>query len=151
MKLFDGLKEFKLVIVGYQFENAQEFYDANWLNVKIEASDENYSWSAVDSCLLTVELKELHAWLKSVDDSCKDATSIDFMEGELRFTYEPSRHIFNVVLNFNFHPKGDAYIYGEDGDSEYVMEFYLAKDDLIILAGQIEPFLKKFPVVGDPY
>jgi len=146
MKIVEGKKSFALDVIGYEFENAKEFYDANWLTIKIDASDENYTWSAIDHCLLTTELNELYEWVDSIDNNCRGNLSIDFMENELRFKYEGDSKIFTVICDFNFHPKGESFVYGEDGDSEYEINFHFDKSNKQGLVKSIKRFIDKFPV-----
>ena len=47
-------------LVGYQFPDLEDDeYDSNWLNVKIEVSNERGKWSAIDPALLTYEVEWL--------------------------------------------------------------------------------------------
>lgn len=150
MKLIHGKKNFELNILSYQIENADNFYDANWLNVRIDASVDDFCWSAIDSCLLTMELKELVAWLEKIESSCSEVESIDFTEGELRFKYEAKKNLMIVFLDFNFHPKGDGYIYGENGDEEFKMAFPITPSVLRSLISKLKLAAEKFVVRGNP-
>jgi hypothetical protein len=148
MKIFEGEKSFALDVLDYEFPGAQEYYDANWLNVKIEASDESYAWIATDSCLLTTELKELCAWLRSLDDNSEEELLLEFMEGELKFKHDPAEELLKVILDFSFHPKGEKFVYGDGGDSEYEMCFHTEKFKRNGLIKSLEKLLGAFPVRG---
>lgn len=53
-------------VVGYQFPDADDGYDANWLTIQIEAKNEEGNWIASSPCLLTWELEWAARWLEHV-------------------------------------------------------------------------------------
>ena len=65
-----------LSVNGYQFPNAVDDWDANWLVIRVDVRNDEGSWSATHPCLTTRELAELADWLERPN-------------GELRFT-EPN-------------------------------------------------------------
>ncbi|MBT3011098.1 MAG: hypothetical protein N0C84_23980 [Candidatus Thiodiazotropha taylori] len=135
---------FELDIERYEFDAALDYDDANWLVVKIVGSDQQYQWSATDSCLLTYELKELYDWVSSLGSLIGETSSISFLEGELGFEFEKTTNELSIVLNFNFHPKGRSFQYGEDGDERYIMKFQLSNGLGHLLLG-IKTLIDKFP------
>ncbi|MGH1429388.1 MAG: WapI family immunity protein [Arenicella sp.] len=139
MKFFELNKRFELSVLGYQFENAEEYYDSNWLTISIKASDGNYDWEVHDSCLLTFELKEFRDWL--------DANKVgrfDFIENEISFSVDSSDELLNVILDFNFHPKGEKYSY--EKDSEYILSFSFSKKQRADFIKFFDKILSSYPI-----
>ena len=63
-------------ILGYQFPDIYDGYDANWLNVAISTSNELGKTSITSACLLTWEIKWLELWTQSVvADVAKNLTT----------------------------------------------------------------------------
>lgn len=150
MKIFGNGKKFELNVLGYQFVEFDNYYDANWLNIQVKAADDVSEWQAQDSCLLSYELPELREWFSNIlkTDGSEDLT-IDFMERELAFRYDGNERTLSVILNFNLHPKGENYIYGEDGDSEYVVDLLITHKQLKGLITDLDTMTKNFPVRGE--
>jgi hypothetical protein len=80
----DGLR-LSLTIAGYQYpsEHADE-YDANWLQVNIEANDGRRGWTSTDPCLLTREVIDLADWFEALAAG-QAMEPIRFIEPNLRF------------------------------------------------------------------
>lgn len=57
---------FHFQIVGYEFPQATEDYDANWLIITTEAANEQGTWTRRCACLLTWEVAWLIHWLEQV-------------------------------------------------------------------------------------
>ncbi|MBL1275325.1 MAG: hypothetical protein COB30_004505 [Ectothiorhodospiraceae bacterium] len=137
-------KLFDLDVVGYEFPNAIDHDDANWLAVKISASDDDFTWEAEDSCLLTSELNEFKYWLQAISNRQPVNKIISFLEGELSFRYGFEDDVLEVGLDFIFHPKGERYIYGENGDKKYLMSFPLNRNIRGVIKS-IDAILDKYP------
>ena len=50
---------FEIRVAGYEFPEAEDLYDRNWLNVSFRAKDDTRDDSCLDACLLTWELGDL--------------------------------------------------------------------------------------------
>lgn len=137
-------KSFEMEVLGYEFPSAIDYDDANWLNIKIRASDKDQSWEASDSCLLTYELIELKQWLERISKGEKVDPHIYFLEGELAFEFNSNDNELIVELNFNFHPKGGSYKYGDEGDKKYLISFPMEKGNLNAYES-INRFLEDYP------
>lgn len=144
LRLRNGDASFDLDIEGYEFDAAMDYDDANWLVIKIVCSDQWHQWSATDSCLLTYELKEFYDWVGSLESLVSERSSLSFLEGELEFEYEKTTDDLSIILNFKFHPKGNNFQYGEDGDERYVMKFQM-NNRLDHLLSDIRTLIDKFP------
>lgn len=70
--------------------------------------------------------------------------SISFLEGELGFSFDKEYRLLRVELNFNFHPKGESYIYGENGDEKYTLE-YSVDSGLARSIDALKTLADKFP------
>lgn len=57
---------FHFQIVGYEFPQVTEGYDANWLMITMEAANEQGTWTRRCACLLTWEVTWLIHWLEQV-------------------------------------------------------------------------------------
>jgi len=136
---------FKLDIVGYEYPNSDEYYDANWIVVKIDVVDGGNHWSAEDKCLQTYELADLVDWLNGVKLHDTNEQGISFLESEISFRVADDYNKLQVVLDFNFHPKGLKYIYGEGGDEEYVLEFDINELMVQGLISNIKKLAERFP------
>jgi len=55
-----------LDVLGYQFPAAREFWDANWLVIRMAGQDQQGPWEFTDACLLTWELQWLGRWLEAL-------------------------------------------------------------------------------------
>jgi len=82
---------FELSIVGYQFVcriwGPTGDFDANWLNVRIRATDAMGSWTKVDPCLETGNLPLLSGWLLSIGTGVLDPpwNPLEFVEPNISF------------------------------------------------------------------
>ena len=73
-------------VMGYQYPDlAHEQYDSDWLNIKIDVSIPQGSWTSTDPSLLTWELAGLANWLEAIAVSKSVDNEESFMEPNLRF------------------------------------------------------------------
>ncbi|RUM33321.1 MAG: hypothetical protein DSY50_08410 [Desulfobulbus sp.] len=143
MYLHNNSTHFLLKVEGYEYENALEEDDANWLTVSIIAGDaSNSSWRARNSCLRTFELVNLREWIQSILKFPLESTSIAFTENELSFSYD--NNTLTVVLDFAFHPKKENYDY--DVDEEYYLKFKTDKNILLKMLNYLNEIIQKYPV-----
>jgi hypothetical protein len=85
LKSEDGLTEFEVHILKYEFPDIQVDWDANWLTLAVRVRTAERSWEAIDSCLLTWEADELLTWLSGLTRFKQQDTGIDFLEPDLAF------------------------------------------------------------------
>ncbi|MDJ0959337.1 MAG: hypothetical protein QNJ88_01680 [Acidimicrobiia bacterium] len=78
----------ELSIVGYQFENASDEWDRNWLVVEGHVHLPGQEWRFRDPCLTTWEAHELAAWLSNVSAARSADTAISFTEPNLCFEWQ---------------------------------------------------------------
>ena len=56
----------RLDVLGYQFPDIEDGWDADWLMIRMAARDGQREWHVEDPALTTVEARELVAWLRRV-------------------------------------------------------------------------------------
>jgi hypothetical protein len=139
-------KRFELKILSHEFPGSGSYHDRNWLNVSISVQDGDLSWSAEDSCLLSYELVRLRDWVANLFHNEK--SEIFFTENELGFLFDKRNSELTIILDFNFHPKGRNYQYGEGGDDEHLLSFKMDERKLKALLSDIDGWISKFPVKG---
>lgn len=74
--------ELELELVGYQFPESSEWWDSNWLNVRVRVTTADGTWSRVDPCLTTCEVAELIDWLEA--STRQHVDHLDFTEPNLQ-------------------------------------------------------------------
>ncbi len=62
---FDEEQSIKITVLGYEFSQYDNKYDANWLTIALEHSGE-IAYKNQDSCLLTWELENIKNCLSSI-------------------------------------------------------------------------------------
>ena len=103
LKSEDGLTEFELRILNYQFPEIREDWDANWLTLGVRVQTAERSWSATDSCLLTWEAHELMSWLSGFTTAKQQDRGIDFLEPDLAFEAVAwSEHILDLAVRLGY-------------------------------------------------
>lgn len=136
--------QFKLTISGYEFPNATNADDANWLNVKVDCKHYTDEWSVKGVFIRTIELVELREWLSSIRNQEQTISRKSFTEHELAFEYSTISSALSVYLDFDCHPKGNKYNLGYD--SEYQLSFQFNE----VLGGKLveslDKLLKSYPV-----
>ena len=77
---------FKLNIVGYEFPaNEHDYWDANWLVLRIRAYSRGRTWLVKNPCLTTFEVERLISWLKNISSNTINGDSPDFLEPVINF------------------------------------------------------------------
>ena len=142
MKLSNRKSKLEISILGYEFPNSMDKFDANWLRVGITADDDAMTWTAVDSCLRTFELVELLSWFESISSGASNVKDLNFTEQELGFGFT-EEHELLVRLDFGFHPTGEKYDY--DADKEVILRFKLAELNLSGVVDSLLKSIKQFP------
>ena len=138
MEFISGTRKLSLNIDGYEYPSAVEGSDANWLVIAIKAKCDGEIWQAKAPCMRASELIELRAWLNDLP-SPRDGR-IDFTENELTFLFDARRQVILVLLDFHFHPKGDAYQYLVDRG--YAIEFDMRDVDVGKLTSALDDLIK---------
>jgi hypothetical protein len=146
MRLTSDDSTFELQVVGYQFPHLErEPYDADWLNIRIDVSLPQGSWTSLDPSLLTWELASLHQWLTSIADGTSVESEESFMEPNLRFELsgEGSRNLrvyFELESRPSWAPSDGA------GMDDLWAEFRIDPTELKTAAASLREYIVKFPV-----
>jgi hypothetical protein len=141
--------ELELGIDGYQFPDASEHWDANWLLVRGRVAHPRGPWSFSDPCLTTSEVEQLAAWLDSIVAGRPSPDARYFVEPNLRFAYVASPvPTVEVTLAYESAPpwltdRGDRL----DG---VAVTFPLSMNDLKEASRSLRHLLTEFPPRGVP-
>ncbi|KEK22905.1 WapI family immunity protein [Bacillus gaemokensis] len=93
-----------LEIVKYQFENAEDKYDRNWLMVKLKFSEEKRVFETMDPCLETHELQYMIKWFQLLPKPTYN--ELDFTEPNLAFEFMGEKeNEFHIVVHLSHESK----------------------------------------------
>jgi len=137
--------EFRLEIVGYQFPDIiDNYWDSNFLNIRVSGKKSLSSWRVEDSCFLTFEIEKLAKWLeKLVFD--KTSCNISFIEPSPEFRvikHKTGSFLLRVELGYIFRKKMPE-VFGEK--KIIFLYFPLTEIDLPYEAHLLREQLKKYP------
>jgi hypothetical protein len=136
----------ELQILGYQFPDIHEDWDANWLIISGSVTHPKGSWRFSNPCLTTFELEQLAEWLDGVAHGIPEPDSGYFTEPclEFRFGSEPQPTI-KVALA---HEGSPPWLTGDDRLEGITLRFPIPQNDPVQLARAAREFLAKFPERG---
>lgn len=106
MRIEDRNKTIEFGILGYQFPDAgcskpnDPDYDANWLTVQVNYSEDGTTATFQDSCVLTWELKEFAEALAEIIADRETGYISDFMEPYLKFAVAKAGDKFTFTIDF---------------------------------------------------
>ena len=81
----NGNSWFRLQVLAYQFPEATDLDDANWLMINGECSLNGRQWSFIDPCLETWDLERLAIWLDALAAGKAVPPFYGFTEPNLEF------------------------------------------------------------------
>ena len=85
MRLEGSGDAIELRLLGYQFPETEEGWDANWLVVEILAQHQGRGWRAQDAALLTGDVAALARWLERIALGKDVPEELGFIEPCLTF------------------------------------------------------------------
>jgi hypothetical protein len=98
--------------VSYQFAQADNKWDANWLIVRMTVADGPRQWSAIEPAFLTWELARLVEWFRKLADAEPDAHgNFDAIEPNLHFEAMgcgDAAHV-RALFSHEFHPEWQSW------------------------------------------
>lgn len=142
MLWIDGKARVEIKIIGYQYEVIEEWYD-DWLTVQIIAQDQNgFQWEAINSSMMSSELKSLRDWFSSVRDNQMIWKFAAFMEPEIEISYIEDGQI-ELSLSHAFYPH--KLIKLDQGEYEKKFIISSTKEVLQQKIEEIDEMLKQFP------
>jgi len=140
---------FHLELLGYQYLDAEgEPYDANWLQVRVDAVGPQGAWSVTDPCLLTSEAARLAEWLEAVGSGAAAAPAISFLEPGLLFRQverEGGERFLRVHFGSLIHPGWASAAPVPGANPDLWLDFPLAEIDLRTAVRTLKEQLKKYP------
>lgn len=139
MTLRSGEHSVRLRVEKYQFAEATNEHDANWLVVGGEIRLGARRWRFSDPCLLTWELESLLAFLRLAADDPSTPRTITFLEPLLAFTWNGFGEL-RVALGRDAKPKELRV----DEEPIYV-DVPCSPDDLRRIGGELELECRRFP------
>jgi len=135
-----------LEILGYQFPDIlDQYWDSNWLNVRMIGGNLAGGWMFNDPFLLTFEIDRLASWLEKIPAAKSSNLRISFTEPSLRFRltkYKNQRHWLEVDLGYAFRKRiPDVF------RKHRTIQFYFRVTDLDLFyqAYLLREQLKKYP------
>ncbi|SRR6266498_4006260 len=138
--------EFHLQIVGYQFPDIlNEYWDSNFLAVRVNGNYSARPWSFVDSCLTTFEVESLATWLEKLDSNKTSSPHISFTEPSPQFRvvkHKAGNFLLRADLGYIFRKKMPDIF----GDKKTIhLYFPLGEIDLLNQAHLLREQLKNYP------
>lgn len=100
----------ELRIVGYQFPEATDELDRNWLNISVKVDTGQENWEAEDPSLLTWELRSMVHWFERLTEGKKPRYKhLAFTEPNLSFkllnrSTEPLKRI-RILFDMELRPR----------------------------------------------
>lgn len=136
----------ELAIAGYQFPEAADGHDANWLWVELAAESRFARWSTRSPCILTWELDALLSWMADIETD--EAESWCGLEPDLKMTCLGWSHGRAVIAVRLSHGLRDA---AHDTEERGACDFVIVEptaDDLATARKTIELAMAAFPARG---
>lgn len=135
---------FQLKVLGYQLsKRVNDYYDDNWLIIKVQVKHPKGEWIAKDPCLLTFELQDMIDWLNTLKNTSEPPKGeLSFMESELKFRlieHEQGKLLL-ICFNYNLRPEWAS------REDDFCIDFALEKLNLDSLIKPLVSYLKKYPV-----
>lgn len=139
----------RLDVIGYQFPDfTGEYYDSNWLMVKVEATLDKGSWSATDPSLLTADLETLIHWLSKIRAGELVKSLLTFMEPNLQFEIKDGGKKLRVYFELELRPHWAASPHADTHDLWF--EVGLTPNTLDEMILSLEEQCARFPARAAP-
>jgi hypothetical protein len=66
-------QQFELKVLGYEFPDATEYWDANRLNIHFEYRSDNEHWQYTDPSFMTGDVESIVEWFSQLSENSKTA------------------------------------------------------------------------------
>jgi DNA integrity scanning protein DisA with diadenylate cyclase activity len=144
--IFHGLKNeiVEFSIQGYQFPDATNVDDANWLNVNLKA-DANYrKWEATDPALTTHELQKIINWFTDlVENKIPKNKILSFLEQNITFELiEYGSEVKKIQIEI----AGELTQKIEERRENLIFQCELSQDELTGIVTSLREELTKYPL-----
>ena len=143
MRIQDNSNVFKLEVVGYEFPEAKDIDDGNWLNIRLEISNSDKIWRLVEPILQTFELKELSKWLISTENE------IEFLEPTISFHKKhlsEKKILVQIFFSDEYHIDSE-FMLGLDNEKGRFLEFKVSHNTLKECSNELRLIMDKYPIV----
>ncbi|PEQ41070.1 PadR family transcriptional regulator [Bacillus cereus] len=128
-----------LEVVNYQYKDAIDECDRNWLRVKAKLSEENKVFETMDPFLQTYDLQYMIKWFEFLPNPTYN--ELDFIEPNLAFEFMGEKEgKFHIAIRLSLELK-PAWCKEE----EYEFSIGITQDDRENIIRSIEEQQRKFP------
>ncbi|MGE7935245.1 WapI family immunity protein [Bacillus paramycoides] len=128
-----------LEVVKYQFKDAKDECDRNWLIVKARLSEENKVFETMDPFLQTTDLQYMIKWFQSLPNPTNN--ELDFIEPNVAFEFIGEKEgEFHIVIRLSqeLNPSWCK-------EEEYEFSIGISQGDRENIVCSIEEQQRKFP------
>ncbi|MDM5194087.1 PadR family transcriptional regulator [Bacillus hominis] len=128
-----------LEVVNYQYKDAKDECDRNWLMVKAKLSEENKVFKTMDPFLQTYDLQYMIKWFESLPNPTYN--ELDFIEPNVAFEFMGEKEEeFHIVIRLSqeLNPSWCK-------EEEYEFSIGVTQDDRENIIRSIEEQQRKFP------
>lgn len=134
----EGHKKIEFSIVDYEFplQKGMDSYDANWLTVKINYTDDTNTFTYIDNCLLTNELENIVNCIESVIEGKETGIMSNFIEPYLKLSLTKINALYALQIRFVYDSENWKEIYVTQG---------MSADELNDLYQELGCLSNKFP------
>jgi hypothetical protein len=126
---------FALNVVSYQFPEADEYWDANWLVIRVEVRSHEGEWSATGAVLLTGEAAKLADWLEA------PIGELEFLEPDLVFEAIEGR--LRVWFQLGLRPDWAERQWV--GERDLYVDLTVSAEELSAAAAELRQQLSEYP------
>lgn len=137
----EGRKRLALSISGYEFSLKKDidWYDANWLVVQVDYSDDDGEKTYTAPCLLTNELESLKDDIGDILQGEETGMITDFLEPSLKLSITRVDEFYAVQIRF-------VYEMSESGWKEVYVSQGMDKQGLQNLRDSFQALSNEYPV-----
>lgn len=128
-----------LEVVNYQYADAKDECDRNWLRVKAKLSEENKVFETMDPFLQTSDLQYMIKWFQALPNPTYN--ELAFMEPNLEFEFMGEKEEeFHLVIRLSLELKPEWC-----KEEEYEFSISITQEDRENMIRSIEEQQRKFP------
>lgn len=136
--------EFSLEIVNYEFPNATDVFDSNWLLIKTSIKTKDNIWTVTDPCLETYDIEDIIEWFSTlIQVNEPEEYLLVFTEPNINFRLNSIKKLtidFDVLLTHECTPP-----FSPD-PNEYILNMEVSKNEASLWINDLIRQLRKFPV-----
>lgn len=132
------LEQCETAVYEFPMQKGMDEFDANWLTVKIDYSEDGHSASYTDNCLLADELEDLTEGIRDIISGKESRMILEFMEPYLKFSLTKVKDIYAVQIRF-------IYDTSEDWKEIYITQS-MDKYELCKMRDIFQSLCDRFPV-----